>query len=629
MRCLCCPCAVLLLITGWASQTVAWGPPAATWAGGPISKDAPIVTKVEPPNWWLGLQPNLMLLISGENLEGARVKVNHSDIRVTRSRASPSGKYLFVWLEITPGAEPGIVIIQIENASGNTLVKFPLSRLDPQEGKFQGFNQDDAIYLIMVDRFADGDTSNDELADSPGAYDRAKPRAYHGGDFRGIRDHLGYLRDLGVTTLWLTPIVKNDQSPEDYHGYGAIDEYGVNEHFGTLADLQDLVRAAHEKGLKVLLDFVPNHVGPRHPWVEALPEPDWFHGTKEHHAFASDDFQFLADPHAPPRYFRDIIEGWFAGTLPDLNQENPQVAAYFIQNALWWAEETGLDGYRLDTFPYVSRAFWSDWHHALAHAFPRMTTVGEVSGANAEVTAFFAGGRAQFDGIDSGVTTVFDYPLYFALRDVLLKEAPVHKIIDVLQQDRLYPHSDLLVPFFGNHDVERFAFVKGASPEKLMLAFSVLLTMRGSPELYYGDEIGMTGGNDPDNRHDFPGGFPGDTRNAFVESGRTAEQQAVFSQVQRLLQLRKNHSALRVGKLVHIFWDENSYAFARISGSERVLVVFNAGAETKSLHFSLARTPLDDASALRPLDGGAEVRIQNEAVDLKVPGTTLLVFGVN
>jgi glycosidase len=515
----------MVLLTACISQIVFLELPAAACSGFEKFEGAPIVKKIEPPNWWVGLRPNLMLLVSGENLEGASVSINWAGVRLTQSKASANGKYLFIWLEIAPNAQLGVVTLQIDTPGGRAVVKFQLSGREPGQGKFRGFGRDDVMYLIMIDRFADGDTSNDELADLPGSYDRANPRAYHGGDFRGIRDHLDYLRDLGVTTLWLTPVVKNGRSPQDYHGYGAVDEYAVNDHFGTLADLQDLVRVAHEKGLKVLFDFVPNHVGPHHPWVDALPEPDWFHGTKEHHMTASDNFRFLADPHAPPRYSRDVIEGWFAGILPDLNQENPQVAAYFIQNAIWWAEETGVDGYRLDTFPYVSRAFWADWHQALAQAFPGMTTVGEVSGSNAEITAFFAGGRAQFDGIDSGVTTVFDYPLYFALRDVLLNGAPVQRIIDVLQQDRLYPRPDLLVPFFGNHDVERFAFAKGASPERLKLAFSILLTMRGLPELYYGDEIGMTGGNDPDNRRDFPGGFPGDKQNAFVESEPRSSKQ--------------------------------------------------------------------------------------------------------
>jgi glycosidase len=585
------------------------------------------VTKLDPPNWWIGFTPDLELLVTGENLEGAKVTPTYDGLRVTRWKTTERGKYLFVWLSIASDAKPGDALLQVQTPSGQTSITLPLARRNSAEGRFQGFSRDDVIYLIMPDRFADGDPSNDEPANSLGTYDRSKARAYHGGDLRGIREHLDYLRDLGVTTIWLTPVVENDPaSPQDYHGYGAVDEYAVEQHFGTLKDLQDLVSSAHAKGLKTILDFVPNHVGPRHPWADSPPEPDWFHGTKDHHTTSNGNFQYLADPHAPPRYWRDVLDGWFAGVLPDLNQENPDVAQYFTQNALWWAEETGIDGYRLDTFPYVSRSFWSQWHQALRGIYPRMTTVGEVFNRDPDVTSFFAGGRAQFDGIDSGVSTVFDFPLFHAFRDVISGGATVQNIIDVLSRDRLYPHAELLVPFLGNHDVRRLASLPDMSAEKLKLAFSVLLTTRGIPEIYYGDEIGMTGGDDPDNRHDFPGGFPGDARNAFLESGRTPEQQELFSHIQHLLALRRDHPSLRQGQLWNLFWNQTAYAFARISKDERVLVVMNAAGNAQSVAFSLSDTPLAGASRLVPLLGGSPQQIQNDRVDTVVPADGVQMY---
>jgi glycosidase len=486
--------------------------------------------------------------------------------------------------------------------------------------EFQGFS-------IMPDRFANGDPANDNAADAPGLSDRTKARAYHGGDLRGIHDHIEYLHGLGVTTIWLTPIVQNDKSsPQDYHGYGAVDEYSVEEHFGTLGDLQDLVESAHALRLKVILDFVPNHVGPRHPWAETPPEPDWFHGTKEHHTAATGNFQLLADPHASPNLWRNVVEGWFANLLPDLNQENPDVAQYFIQNALWWAEQTGMDGYRLDTFPYVSRTFWSKWHRALHQAFPRMMTLGEVFDRNPDVTSFFAGGRTQSDGIDSGVTTVFDFPFFSALREVVLDNAPTEEIVDVLAHDRLYPYPELLVPFLGNHDVPRFASAKGSSPKKLKLAFSILLTARGIPELYYGDESGMTGGEDPDNRHDFPGGFPGDRDNAFLESGRSPEQQAIFSHVQNLLHLRQAHPALRRGKLWNLAWDKDSYSFARIAENERLLISLNTSDRSKSLQLNFSGTCLEGTSNLVPTLGGRAEEMKNNAAGLTLAAQELRIY---
>jgi glycosidase len=585
------------------------------------------VTKLEPPNWWIDFVPDLELMMTGNNLEGAKIECTRTEIAIERSKVTGGGHYMFLRLKIAPSAPAGPITFNLETQSGKTSVNFSLERRSSPAGKFQGFSQADVIYLIMLDRFAAGDPRNEEMAKSQGAYDRSKPRAYHGGDLRGVREHLDYLQELGVTTIWLTPVVENDPaSPQDYHGYGAVDEYAVERHFGTLKDLQDLVSSAHAKGLKIILDFVPNHVGPRDPWVDSPPEPDWFHGTKDRHTSSNGNFQNLADPHAPPRYWRDVIDGWFGGILPDLNQENPDVARYFTQNALWWAEETGIDGYRLDTFPYVSRGFWSMWHQELRSVYPQMTTVGEVFNRDPDVTSFFAGGRAQFDGIDSGVSTVFDFPLFNAFRDVISGGARVQTVIDVLSRDHLYPHPELLVPFLGNHDVQRLASLPDMSAEKLKLAFSVLLTMRGIPEIYYGDEIGMTGGDDPDNRHDFPGGFPGDARNAFLESGRTPQQQELFSHIQHLLALRRDHPSLRDGELWNIFWNQTAYAFVRIFKDERVLVVMNMAGDAQSVEFSLSGTPLAGASKLVPLFGGSPSQIQNDRVNTVVPADGAQIY---
>lgn len=595
----------------------------------PEQSATPHITKMDPPNWWVGFTPNLMVLATGENLEGATVMCTSEGVHLKHLRVTDGGKYLFVWLEIAPDAHPGDATIQITTPSGNTSVNFPLLARESSQGKFQGFSPDDTIYLIMPDRFADGDPTNDPPPASPGTYDRSKPRAYHGGDFRGIKDHLDYLHDLGITAIWLTPIVDNDNSsPQDYHGYGAVDEYAVEEHFGTLEDLQGLVAAAHAKGIKVIFDFVPNHIGPKHPWVNSPPEPDWFHGTKDHHLVASGDFQYLTDPHASPKYWRSVEEGWFANVLPDMNQENPDVAEYFIENALWWAEETGIDGCRLDTFPYVSRKFWSEWHQVLLQVYPRMTTVGEVMNGDPVITSFFAGGRAQNDGIDSGVTTVFDYPFYYALRQGLLENNSPARIVNILSQDHLYPHPELLWVFAGNHDVSRLASEPRISLAKIKLAFSLVLTMRGTPELYYGDEIGMPGGDDPDNRRDFPGGFPGDKQNAFTPSGRTPEQQQIYSHVQKLLQLRNEHPALRRGQLWHISWDQSSYAFARTTSQERLLVVFNSGTVAKTLHLSLAGTPLQGARKLTPQLGNRAGNISGDKADLTLAPDELEIFSV-
>jgi neopullulanase len=605
--------------------------------------NSPVVTKVEPPNWWLRLTPELMVLLSGRHLEATGVACNLPNLVVERTQATAGGNYLFVWLKLEAELKSGTAVCRITTPAGDTSFELPLAAREQTIHRFQGLTTADVVYLIMPDRFANGDPSNDEPGDARGSHDRSKPRAYHGGDLRGIREHLDYLKDLGVTTLWLTPIVKNGAT-EDYHGYGAVDLYAVEPHLGGLREYQELVAAAHQQRMKILFDIVPNHVGPKHPWVAEPPLPDWFHGTAQRHLNVStpvngafygegekqghDLFETIVDPHAPPRLRRNLTDGWFAGVLPDMNTENPMVAQYLLQNAVWWAESSGIDGFRVDTFPYVSRQFWARWHAGLRRIYPQLTTIGEVFHPDASVTSFFVGGQKRFDGIDTGVSTVFDYPMYFVLRDVLLNAAPAGRIAGVLRQDALYPRPDELVTFFGNHDVPRFASAEGSSPAKLKLAFGLALTLRGIPQLYYGDEIGMPGGGDPDNRRDFPGGWKEDATSAFMEVGRTREQQEIFTWVQTLLRLRHEHAALSGGRLWHVFSDETAYVLVRESDEERLLIVFNK-AKARGMDLTLRDTPLQGAARATRLFGEASVKLAGAEAHVDAPAQSISIFTLN
>ena len=528
--------------------------------------DAPQISKVEPPNWWADYVSPVMILLYGENLAGADVSVDYPGVHVDKIQSQPDGKHAFVWLSLAHGLQPGNAVLRVKTSTGETSANLPLLARPSPVGKYQGITPDDVIYLIMVDRFADGDTSNNQpKAAALGTYDRRAAKTYHGGDLKGIQQHLPYLKNLGVTTLWLTPLYKNDDSSSDYHGYHAVDEYAVEDHFGTLRDYQDLVAAAHQQGMKVLLDMVPNHVGPKSPWATSQPAPGWLHGTIQDHLNTDYAYAPISDPHAVTANYISALNGWFANALPDLAQENPLVAQYLLQNAYWWTESGGLDGFRIDTFPYVPRSFWAYYHDGLFSIYPHFFTVGEVYNSDPTVTSYWAGGQTGFDGIDTRLTTVFDFPMDAAMRDVVAHGAPATKIVDVLRQDRLYPHPELLVTFIGNHDMKRFQTDAGGSRQRLKLAFSLLATIRGIPELYYGDEIGMAGGEDPDDRHDFPGGFPGDQHDAFTLAGRTPEEQDVFSHVQSLLKLRAEHKSLRVGVQKHVAVADKYYAFTRES----------------------------------------------------------------
>jgi glycosidase len=590
----------------------------------------PQITKVEPPNWWTNYVSPVMVLLYGDGLADATITVDYPGVKVQKVQAQPDGKHAFVWLEIAADTKPGDVPIAFKTPSGTTQASLTLSARQPQQGRFRGITQDDVIYLIMPDRFADGDTSNDmPPGAAPGTYDRNAPKAYHGGDLKGITEHLGYLKDLGVTTLWLNPIDDNSDVTSDYHGYGATDLYKVEDHFGTMADFQNLVAAAHEQGLKILLDMVPNHVGPNHPWATSQPAPGWLHGTPQDHINTDYNYPPISDPHAVEKNYISALDGWFANVLPDLAQENPLVAQYLLQNALWWTESSGVDGFRIDTFPYVPRSFWAYYLKNLFTVYPNFFTVGEIYNTDPTVTSYWAGGHSGFDGIDTLLTTPFDFPMQDAINKVINQGQSATIIVNVLRQDRLFPHPEILVTFIGNHDMPRFITQANGSPEKLKAGFALLATLRGIPQIYYGDEIGMPGANDPDDRHDFPGGFPGDQHDAFTQAGRTPQQQDIYAYLQSLLKLRHDHPALREGVQKHVVVDDDYYLFTRETPGERLLVAFYKGSAPRSLTVDLTNTSIADAKNITPLFGASAATVAGTQLILQLAPMTVALYRVD
>ncbi|HEX3436186.1 MAG TPA: alpha-amylase family glycosyl hydrolase [Pseudacidobacterium sp.] len=594
---------------------------------------APCVDRIDPPNWWANM-PSPMLLLHGNHLNNAHFLVRGKNVDIVKTQISENGHWAFLWLN-TANAAPQTLTIEITSTAGSIKKQFELLQRNLATAGFKGFSPNDVMYLIMIDRFANGDTSNDKIGDDDGG--RTQPRGWYGGDFRGIENHLDYLQQLGVTTLWLTPIQSNTRMKESYHGYAATDLYATDPHFGTVEDYQKLVKALHARGMKIVLDTVPNHVGVEIMWVNDPPAPNWFHGTRDDHSIAKSPFRYLPDPHATPRDTANITEGWFTSNMPDMNQENPLVAKYLIQNTIWWIETARIDGLREDTFPYVGRQFWSDFHQQIHMLYPHLTAVGEVFAPEDTIVSYFAGG-VKHSGIDTGLTTPFDYPLQFTLRNVLAHGKPMTALEETLGNDWLYPQPQNLVTFFGNHDLKRFLSEPGASVASLKIAFGLIATMRGMPQLYSGDEIAMRGGDDPDNRHAFPGGFPGDTTNAFTQSGRTPEQQEVFSWVQGLLQLRANEPELTQAQQQNIFADDTTFAFVRGSnletgcqnGGSRVLVITQKDPVLKHLQLKTAQTALNGCEHFVQLFPSASTQVQatNSSFDLDIPSNSFLIYRV-
>ena len=608
----------------------------------------PAVTKVEPPNWWAGHSINpVRVMLRGQNLGGARVEAVGAGVRTGLVRVNEAGTYAFVDVFIDRDARPGNRLLRVSSAAGAADANFGIAEPLARAGRYQGFTTDDVIYFIMPDRFADGDRANNDPRKSPGLYDRTKGRYYHGGDFQGIIDRLPYLKELGVTALWINPVYDNTDRLDEremypeveggakrpttaYHGYGAIDFYGVEEHYGTPAKLRELVDKAHSMGFKVIQDQIANHTSPYHPWATDRPTPTWFYGTVESHLNNNWQKWTTMDPHASELTRRRNLEGWFIDILPDLNQDDEEVRRYLIQNTLWWLGTVGFDAIRMDTLPHVPRHFWRDWTGAIKREYPTVNVLGELFDGDPALLAYFQRGRVGHDGLDAGIDTLYDFALFYAVRDSFAKGESVRKLAQVLAHDHLYTRPEVLVPFLGVHDMPRFMHEKGATVEGLKLAQTFIMTTRGTPLLYYGDELAMPGGGDPDNRRDFPGGFPGDERNAFTKAGRTQAEDEVFEHVKRLARMRAELPTLRRGSLLHVYDEEQQTVFARAFGNQTTFVAFNNDTKPATVSFKFSDAGLSPDARLKHrqdhLGGGVGVQQRGDDVTLTMQPRSAIVI---
>ncbi|MBA2620417.1 MAG: cyclomaltodextrinase N-terminal domain-containing protein [Acidobacteria bacterium] len=605
-----------------------------------IAQNAPQISKVEPPNWWAGHSINpVRVMARGANLQNASVQSKNNALKVSNVKINGRGDYLFFDVKIAVSAKVGKYEFQVSTPKGKSIVPFEISEPLDAKTHFQGVTNDDVIYLIMPDRFANGDTSNDNPKDSSAAAnDRKNSRAWHGGDFRGIKKHLDYLKELGITAIWLTPWYDNPNRQFDcdkpwcpntnYHGYHAIDYYAAEDRFGTLADLRDLIEAAHKIGIKVVQDQVANHVGVQHVWVKNPPLDNWF-SRFEPNTFNN---SVLLSPNASETERNNLLRGWFNESLPDLNQDEPEVSRYEIQNALWWIGTTGIDGVRQDTIQYMPRPFIRDWSTAILKQYPRIYLVGEVFETDSAQTAFFQGGKTGWDGVDTKLPSVFDFNLWNVSRDVFTGKKPARALRDVLKYDGLYPNVNNITTLQNNHDTKRFMSLDGATLEAAMLHTAFLLSTRGIPQLYYGEELAMRGGDDPFNRADFPGGWAEDKKNAFTKSGRTAEEQEMFSHIQTWLEIRRQSNALKFGRIVDLQYNEDVYSFARQSGKEIVVLGFNRSNEQKYVEFDEGNLGLKNVRYL-PNGSGIAINISNQSVvggkaKLPIPPRSAVIYQV-
>jgi glycosidase len=593
----------------------------------------PAILRIEPPSWWTAARPQAIgLLVEGHDLVGATASSGNASLQVARVEPGLDGRALWIEALIPAQAHPGTVTIEIQ-AQGQRL-SLPWTIAPALAYKPQGFGSDDIIYMLMPDRFADGDPRSNEAGGGDSMLDRASGDAYHGGDFAGIRQHLGYLKGLGVTAIWLAPVYRPEprwlelkagggrRRMAEYHGYAPVDFFDTNPRFGSAQEYRALVDQSHQLGLKVIQDHIAGFTGPRHRWAQSPPFEGWFHGSVANPPVGTLRFDVLADPHSSEVERRGVTDGWFFGLLPDLDTRNPKVKRYAIQQSLWWISNFRADGVRLDTYPFVDREFWRDWSRQLEADFPGLSVVGEAWTAEPWQLCFFQGGRPGWDGIDPGVDSVFDFPLNQAIVQVFSEGAPATRLSAVLARDGLYPRPERLVTFLDNHDTPRLAAAAGVTPARYRLAVAFLLTTRGIPQMTWGDEIGIPG--HMDDRRDFPGGFPGDSRNAFEARGRTADEQATFETWRTLIHLRRSSPALCRGRLIELAVADKIYAYLREAQGERMVIALNLDAQPATVR--IARDRIESASGCKIAFGSAQIRLEPASLNIELPAESTCVI---
>ncbi len=547
------------------------------------------VQRVEPPHWYVQMpEAAVQLLLYGDGLSAWEVDLTHPGVTITATDRVSNPNYLFVTLHIDSAAAP--VTLELTLTNGNRQVSLPY-RLEARQSdnRAAGISQEDVLYLIYPDRFVNGDTTNDvQIGMLDSTCNRSSLTDRHGGDLQGILQSLDYLQQLGVTALWLNPVFTNDQPRTSYHGYNATDLYAVDPRLGSNDLYRQLADSLHQRGMKLVMDLVHNHVGNQTWWVQDPPEEAWFHQWP---TFTKSSFRSttLTDPYASDDDKRHFVEGWFDQSMVDLNQDHPLLSTYLIQQSLWWTEFAGIDAYRLDTYPFSDPDFLKAWGASMAEAFPEVSLFGETFVSGIAEQDYFHG-RTHIDkDFQSHLTGVTDFSLYFALLDALQEEqgweTGMSKVYKVLAADYLLADATGNVIFLDNHDVSRFFTVIGEDMDSWRMGVLMLLTLRGIPCLYYGTEILMANKAEPDGlvRLDFPGGWPGDAVDKFQPAGRTALEQEAFDWLQRLLQWRRQHPQLAAGRLMQFVPQDDCYVYFRYTDDECAMIVVNTSSDYRTL----------------------------------------------
>ena len=559
------------------------------------------IDRIDPANWFVGMKnTSLQLMVYGENIRQADVTTDYDGVKIDSIVRLDSPNYLLVYLNLE-GVKPGEMTLNFKNGKAVKKVKYELKAREKRGEERMGFTNADVLYMLMPDRFADGNPDNNDIKGmNPYKTDRSQPSLRHGGDLEGIRRHLDYFKELGVTALWFTPVLENNSPGGSYHGYATTDYYRVDPRFGTNDEYRRLTDEAHAKGLKIVMDMIFNHCGFEHPWIKDMPSkdwlntPEWLYDRKDktkaevNRKYMQTTYKLTptVDPYASAIDLKETVDGWFVPSMPDLNQRNPHVIRYLIQNSIWWIETVSIDGIRMDTYPYADADAMALWMKTIDEEYPNFNVVGETWVSDPPYTAAWQK-DSKISQRNSYLKTVMDFSFHAKINQAKYENTDgsgngMNRIYENFVYDYLYPNPSSVMAFVENHDTDRF-LGNGRDTTALKQAMAILLTVKRIPQLYYGTEILMNGTKEKTDgyvRKDFPGGFPGDDHNAFTAGGRTPEENAMFTWLSRLLHWRQGNDVITKGSQTQFIPYNGVYVIARRYNGKNVMTVVNGTSRT-------------------------------------------------
>ena len=589
------------------------------------------VDRVEPMNWWVGMKnPSVQLMVHGQGIANSEISLNYPGVTIRSVSRQSNPNYVFIDLNIAPDTKAGTFPIQfLKSKTEMAVYNFELLQRETNSADRNGFNTSDVIYLITPDRFVNGNPGNDAVTGMKELPNRTDKNGRHGGDLQGIKNSLDYLSGMGFTAVWLNPVLENNMTRVSYHGYSTTDFYKVDPRYGSNLEYRELAQSVHRKGMKLMMDMIFNHIGSEHWWMNDMPSADWLNLYPDF-KITSHRRTVNQDPHASESDKRAMADGWFVPSMPDLNQRNPFMANYLIQNSIWWTEYLGLDGIRMDTYPYPDKFAMAEWTRRMLDEYPGFYMVGEEWTTNPATVAYWQKGKINQDGYVSYLPGLMDFPLNSAVIQSLKNQETwgggLIALYEALSNDFQYAHPEKLVVFPDNHDMSRFYTQLGENIDMLKLGIAYYATTRGIPQFFYGTEILMSNRGTEEHgviRSDFPGGWAGDQVNAFTGAGLTDQQKQVQEFFRKVLNWRKTSEAVHSGKLTHFAPVDGIYVFFRTSEKERIMIVLNKNNQDKTIDTNRFNEVMSGCTSGKEVISGTNI---NDLKNLKVPALAAMII---